>query len=286
MTLQAGQTWLLFGLCSLAAVLTGCWTAAASGIAVQPLVLNGIAWTVGAALAVGVTRIGARWTFMLLGLAVAVLLLSLVSAGLSGVHRWFAIGPLCMNAAELVLPLALAASAGLERSSLLRLLLPIAATIVAALQPDASQAVATAVESVVVLLTSNRPALVRVLLALVSGGAVIIAVLRPDPLAPVAQVEGVVLLAVRVSPVVACFGVTCIAGCVAAPLLLARGSRSSVRDAALSLTAYSGLAALAAAVGAFPVPLMGIAVSPILGAWLGLGGLMRVAATPQRRDVG
>ena len=58
MTLQAGQTWLLFGLCSLAAVLTGCWWAAASGIAVQPLMLNGVAWTVGAALAVGVTRIG------------------------------------------------------------------------------------------------------------------------------------------------------------------------------------------------------------------------------------
>jgi hypothetical protein len=91
-------------------------------------------------------------------------------------------------------------------------------------------------------------------------------------------VEGVVLLAARVSPVVACLGVACIAGSVAAPLLLARGSRPSVRDAALSLAAYSGLAALAPAAGAFPVPLMGIAVSPILGAWLGLGGLMRVAA--------
>jgi hypothetical protein len=280
LTQQARQTWLVFGFCSLGAVLTGCWSAAAFGIAAQPLVLNGVAWTVGAALAVGVTLIDARWTFALLGLAVAGLCLSLGSAGLSGVHRWFDVGPLRMNAAELFLPLALAVSAGLDRASRLRLLLPLAATIVAALQPDASQAVATAAASVVVLFTSSRSGLVRVVLALGSGVAVILAVLRPDPLAPVAQVEGVVLLAARVSPVVACFGVACIAGSVAAPWLLARDSRSSVRDAALSLTAYSALAALAAAVGAFPVPLMGIAVSPILGAWLGLGGLMRVAAPP------
>ena len=285
MTLQERQTWLLFGFCSLGAVLTGGWVAAVSGIAVQPLVLNGVAWTVGAALAFGVTRIGARWTVMLLGLAVAGLLFSLVSAGLSGVHRWVAIGPLRMNAAELVLPLALASSAGLDRSSLLRLLLPVAATIVAALQPDASQAVAAAAGGVVVLLASSRPAVLRVLLALVSGGSVIVAVLRPDPLDPVVQVEGIVRLAAGVSPVVACLGVACIAGSVAAPLLLARDTRSSLRDAALSLTAYSALAALAAAVGAFPVPLMGIAVSPILGAWLGLGGLLRVAATSQRSDV-
>ena len=284
MTLQARQTWLLFGVCSLGAVLTGCRSAAISGIAVRPLALNGAAWTVGATLAVGITRIGARWVFMLLGTTVAVLISSLISTGLSGVHRWFAIGPLRMNAAELVLPLALATSAGLDRSSRVRLLLPVAATIVAALQPDASQAVATAAASIVVLLTSNRSTLVRVLLALVSGVAVIVGLLRPDPLTPVAQVEGVLLLAARVSPVVACLGIACIVGSVAAPLVLTRNARPCVRDAALSLIVYSGLAALAPAVGAFPVPLMGIAVSPILGAWLGLGGLMRVAATSQRSN--
>jgi hypothetical protein len=277
-----GRTWLLFGLCSLAAVLTGCWSAAASGIRLGPLVSNFAALTVGAALAIGVARIGARWTSIWLVFAFAALLLSLVSAGLSNVHRWFAVGPLRINAAELVLPLALASCAGLDRSSLLRLLFPAAATVVLAFQPDASQAVATAAASAIMLLTSTRPLLARCLLGLVSVAAVIASVLRPDLLAPVAQVEGVVVLAARLSPIVAGFGVACIVGSGAAPLLLARAPRPSVRDAALTLTAYSAVAGLAPVVGAFPVPLMGIAVSPIIGAWLGLGGLMHVAATPGR----
>jgi hypothetical protein len=81
-----------------------------------------------------------------------------------------------------------------------------------------------------------------------------------------------------ISPIVAAFGVACIVGSGAAPLLMAQAPRSSVRDAALVLTAHSAVAGLAPLVGAFPVPLMGIAVSPILGAWLGLGGLTPVAA--------
>ena len=63
---RTGWTWLVFGFCSLLAVLIGCWSAAFAGVTIQPLALNVLAWTIGAALAVGATRIGARWTIILL----------------------------------------------------------------------------------------------------------------------------------------------------------------------------------------------------------------------------
>jgi hypothetical protein len=155
-----------------------------------------------------------------------------------------------------------------------------------ALQSDASQAVAVAAAGVIVLLTSSRPVEVKVAVALALSAAATVSVFRPDPLGPVEQVEGIVRLAVRISPAAAFLGIAAIAGTVAAPLALARDTVTPSRDAALTLATYSAVAALAPAVGAFPVPLMGIAISPILGAWLGIGALLQLASTSDRRVLG
>ena len=159
---------------------------------------------------------------------------------------------------------------------------PAVAAVLLALQPDASQAAAAAAASVVVLLTSSRSMGLKAAVGLVSIAAAAMSFLRPDHLAPVAQVEGIVILAAHVSPVVACLGIAAIVGSLAAPLLLVRDPDPRSRDAALALSAYSTLAALAPVVGAFPVPLMGMAVSPILGAWLGLGALLQLASADRR----
>ncbi|MFV4677353.1 hypothetical protein ACNJU9_21265, partial [Mycobacterium tuberculosis] len=112
--------------------------------------------------------------------------------------------------------------------------------------------------------------LIKALAALVSTLAVVVAELRPDPLAPVPEVEGIVRLAAAVAPILAVLGVAAIAGAVLTPLALARPRNAPVRDEALVLTTYFVVTALAPAFGAFPVPLMGMGISPILGAWLGL----------------
>jgi hypothetical protein len=276
----SGALWLLSGLLSLVAVLTGCWAAEVHGVPTQALALDMSAWVVGAALAASVARIRADLTLVWLALALAALVLTLFSLGLLGVHRWLATGPIRWNAAELLMPIALAACAGMRRESWLRLLFPLAAVVILALQPDASQASATAAASIVLLTTSKRPVFIRALVALATAIAVIVSALRPDPIGPVPQVEGIVLLAARLSPAVACLGVAAIAGGVLSPLWLACDPRHPARDSALVLTCYLALASLAPVVGAFPVPLMGIAVSPIIGFWLGLGWLMHIASPP------
>ena len=82
------------------------------------------------------------------------------------------------------------------------------------------------------------------------------------------EVEGIVGLAWDMSPVLAALAVLTLAGTTLAPLLAARS------PAACGLTTYLALCALAPAFGAFPVPLVGMGVSPVLGAWLGFGALM------------
>jgi len=153
------------------------------------------------------------------------------------------------NAAELLLP-----SAVVTLDS--QILLSFALLILLALQPDASQAVAFAGALIVTAIASGRfwfAASLAVVAAL--------SFVRPDTLAPVPEVEGIIALA---TPLQAAIAVLALAGTVVAPLLF----RS------YSLTIYLALCALAPLFGAFPVPLVGMGVSPILGAWLGFGALM------------
>jgi hypothetical protein len=264
--------WLLFAAFSLIAVLTGFWVAHLHGAPNRVWMMNLAAWAVGAALAVLMSRGGPRLVPAWPVVAFAALAATFVSPGLSGVHRWIGLGPLRLNAAELFLPATLA---GLTIRSWTTLVPTLAAAILLAVQPDASQAVALAASSMAALMMTGRVSPGRIAAALLVATTAVVACLRPDPLAPVPEVEGILQLAMAVSPVLAALAVLSLAGAVLSPLLLARsGASSAVRAAAVSLTTYLALSALAPALGAFPVPLVGMGVSPILGAWLGLGALM------------
>jgi hypothetical protein len=172
-----------------------------------------------------------------------------------------------LNAAELFLPMALVAWTGVAvRRRPLWLVVPVIA-IVLALQPDASQAVALAGAVIAVLLAQSLPHSFRLMAAVIPVAAAVMAVFRPDPLQPVPEVEGIIGLALETSPALA---VLTLAGAVLSPLAAAGASRA----AALGLSVYLALTALAPCLGAFPVPLVGMGVSPILGAWCGIGLLV------------
>jgi cell division protein FtsW (lipid II flippase) len=101
------QTFLIFGMCSLLAIAVGLAAANTIGVGRQALLLNIVVWVIGAALVASLSRVPSRLAFAWLALAAALLLLTLFSTGLSHVHRWFSIGPVRMNAAELMLPAAI-----------------------------------------------------------------------------------------------------------------------------------------------------------------------------------
>ncbi|CAN5682559.1 hypothetical protein BH24ACT22_BH24ACT22_02030 [soil metagenome] len=263
----------VFTILSFVAVATGCLAVALDGASAGAWLRNLTAWGVGVGVALAVSRFASPMFARIMIFAAPVgLLASLANPGQMGVHRWLDIGPVHANAAALLLPAFVVAIAGLLRDARWIWFAYAVCAVVLILQPDASQA--TAFAAAVLIVVGHLPVthFARIgLLVLVSSGAGI-AWLRPDPLTPVAEVEGIVGLAYAISPLIAVVAVIALSGTILSPVMIAaRPELSSVRTAALALSAYFVLSALTPLFGAFPVPLVGIAMSPVIGFWLGVG---------------
>lgn len=267
-----------FGLLSLLTVAIGCAIAAAHGVGAGSWARNLVAWGVGAAAAFVVARRPAILPGFL-SAAAASLAVTLLNAPVDGVHRWIDVGPLHINAAAALLPAAIVALAVLRERRWSWLA---AAAILGLLvvQPDASQATAFGAGLLVVLASLRAPAAVRAGGAAATVLAVAAAWLRPDPLAPVPEVEEIIGLAWAWSPVAAAAAVALLASTALWPLRMAVADEPA-KVAALALAACCVVTALAPMFGAFPVPLVGVGMSAILGFWLGAGAL---AAAHQSGD--
>ena len=253
----------LFGLLSLSAVGVGCAVAQASGVPIALWARNPVAWAVGVALAVGLAAgAGARTELGLLAAAPIGLAATFLSADLQGVHRWVDLGPLHLNVAQALLPPAIVAMTA--RAEAWRWLVAAAVMVLLVLQPDASQATAWGGALAVLIVMSPGQSWAKAGGFLGLAAVIALAWSRPDPLAPVAEVEEIMRLAWAVSPLAAVAAWATLAGA----CLSLGGSRT---PAALALAAYAVLAALMPLVGWFPVPLVGMTMSPIIGLWLGAG---------------
>lgn len=223
---------------------------------------NAAAWVIGAMLAWLLARVPpARLYPALLLIAPLIVLASLIGPGQSGVHRWIALGPFRWNAAFLCLPAATVAIAAMARSgSRLAWLSAAALQLALCFQPDASQATAFAAAMIVTVVTTKAAMATRLTASLAFAVGAIVACTRPDPLQPVPEVEGIIALAYAHSPVTAVISVAALAAVIASP-------------PSLALAVYFLICAIAPLFGAFPVPLVGMGMSPILGFWLGYGVL-------------
>jgi hypothetical protein len=230
--------------------------------------VNLAAWVVGLGAAAATSRatFGRWWP----ALALIGVIATFLFTGMSGVHRWIGLGPVRLNAAELLLPVAVVALP--SDKGLVSVVLAALILVALALQPDASQAVAFAGGGIAAFAASGNRGCGWI--AAVFAAIAALSFVRPDPLAPMPEVEGIVALAFAMSPAIAALAVTALAATSVAPLAAARS------PSAWGLTAYLLLSALAPMFGNVPVPLVGMGVSTILGAWLGFGALMGAMRRP------
>jgi hypothetical protein len=246
-----------------------------AGVPAGVWIRNPASWLVGAAAGLALAAwAGRRASLAFATLAPLGLAATFLFPGQDGVHRWVDLGPLHVNAAQVLLPPALVVWLQSGRRGAW-----VAAALLALLvaQPDASQATALAGALIVAMVLGQERRGERaglVVFALLAAG---LAWLRPDPLAPVAEVEEIMALAWTASPLLAVAAWTTMLGANAA-----FAWAPNARPAGLAFAAYGLLAALAPVVGAFPVPLVSMAMSPIVGLWLGAGML----AASVRRGVG
>ncbi|NJC41919.1 cell division protein FtsW (lipid II flippase) [Brevundimonas alba] len=261
---------LFYGLLSLAAVAAGCAICAMADVPTGSWLRNLVAWAVGFALAGALAALaGRRTSAVFLVVALLVVLASLFGPPQQGVHRWLDVGPLHINVAFIVLPMAVVALSW--RVGRLWVWAPaLGVQALLAVQPDASQAAAFGIALAIVAVRSASPVWVRIGVPVTSLALAVIAWLRPDPLEAVPEVEEIVALGFSVSPLLAIAGVILTIAAVLAPTVAARRTPDAA-SAGLALSGYMFATAATTVSGAFPMPLLGIGMSPIVGFWLGVG---------------
>tara|TARA_R110002124_G_scaffold74736_3_gene200618 strand:- start:756 stop:1637 length:882 start_codon:yes stop_codon:yes gene_type:complete len=261
----------IYGLLALLTVALGCLVCALSGVPTGSWLRNLIAWGVGAAAAGGLAlTAGRRTALVLLGVAVVGLGASLAGMPQDGVHRWLDIGPLHINVAFIVLPAAVVAVAwNRERLWVWGLAIGLMGLLV--LQPDASQATALGLALGVIAVRAPLSTRARFGIIGITTALLVAAWLRPDPLEAIPEVEGIVMLAAAVTPGLALLAVGMLIATALAPALVARTSGGGGQTGGLALSAYCLATVGTPLFGAFPVPLLGIGMSPVFGFWLGVG---------------
>jgi hypothetical protein len=264
---QRNALW-TFGLASLLAITLGAVVMAQAEISGGIWVRNPIAWLVAGAGAILLARRvwASGWTLLA---AMIIIALTFLGPAQEGVHRWLGLGPIQLNGAALVLPLAIV---GFERAD--RMLAAISFVLIFALlawQPDISQLAGFALAAIVLSITRfGWPGLgLSVALA---ATAIAVCLSRPDPLEPVAHVEGIFALAWSQSPVTAVAMGASLAAAALAPLIIWLAHPLGMVTP-LALSAYLIVTALAPFFGAYPVPLAGYGLSFVVGWWLGIAAL-------------
>jgi hypothetical protein len=263
---------LIFAVASLIAVALGAAILAATGLPPGTWIRNPIAWLVGLGLATGLM-------FLRGSLPLARVILVLAFVGVAGtflakaqseVHRWIDLGPLHINVAGLFLPPAVVALAFCGIWSRIGFAFVVAMAGLLVLQPDASQATSFLV-AVIILLAGSAASSAR-RLATIAAALLVAAIswFRPDPLHPVAEVEGIFKLAFAISPLLAAAAALALTAASLAPLCIRDGVGTAHRIAALALSGYFICAGVCPLFGAFPVPLVGLGMSFPLGYWLGM----------------
>lgn len=267
-----------FAIASLLAVGAGCAVAVSAGFGNAKWAPNALAWMIGASLSRPVARIRPEPLFRaVLLLTPLALLIGLFSPGVSGVHRWIALGPLHWNVAFLCLPAATVAFAAFARngSRWTWWAAPVIQAVLC-LQPDASQATAFAAAGIAGLLAARSRGRSPFAAGLSLALAAVFAWTRPDPLAPLPEVEGIIRLASAQSTAMAALCIASLAAVTASPLFARNLACADAGPPALALFVYFLTSSLMPLFSAFPVPLVGMGMSPILGFWLGISALMTV----------
>ncbi|MCA1600948.1 MAG: hypothetical protein LC776_04665 [Acidobacteria bacterium] len=266
------RAFVVFAVASLIAIASGAATLAATGLPPGSWIRNPIAWLLGLVLATGLMLLRGSLPLsrVILGVAFVAVAGTFLAPAQNGVHRWIDVGPLHVNVAALLLPPAAVALAfcGIWSRTGLTFVAAMAALLV--LQPDASQATSFLVAVIILLAGSTAPRARRLTAMAAAVLVAAIAWSRPDPLQPVAEVEGIFPLAFAVSPLLAATAALALTAVSFAPLCIRNAAGAPHRIAALALSGYFISAAVCPALGAFPVPLVGLGMSFPVGYWLGL----------------
>lgn len=268
---RARSVLIILGGLSLVAVIAGVAVCYLSGIPAVVWARNLIAWLIGGVGACVLWR-GGVWLLPVVLVFTALLVGgSFFGPEQMGIHRWINAGPVSLNVAMLTLPAALLSLVWLDQKSVWPWAVVLAITLMLAMQPDRSQAAAFGTSVVWLAARSAQRSSLRIVVALVTVPAIAGAWLQPDPLLPVPEVEQILSLAYTLSPVLAVLALVSLLLFSIAPAFALRNGDARIRRAGEALTIYFLICTAMPFAGAYPVPLVGMGMSSILGGWFAVG---------------
>ncbi len=200
--------------------------------------------------------------------AILLLLATLMSEGMQGVHRWIRVGPLAIHPASLAIPILLVELHRILLQARLAVAFGVMLTTAAvlAMQPDAGQATAFAGSCIVLLIleAKRKPLATAGMLALVLIAALSFS--KSDPLAPVAHVEEI---ATRIAEQGTFWNACVVIALTLLVIPFVVRTPKVARIAGLAVAVYVALVTSASYWGNFPVPVLGYGMSPIIGYFAG-----------------
>jgi cell division protein FtsW (lipid II flippase) len=224
-----------------------------------------------------------RLQLWVLAIVAFALLAPIFFATQPGPHRWVALGPIRLYVASFVLPMGLLCLTEWPNSRrVIRTLWILVVALTLAAQPDAAQATAFSIAALFALLRTGGSTPTKLLVLAGLSASLGWAWSQPDPLEPVAHVEGVLALAAR-------HGVWALIAAlisIAIPILvLVRQSQRLGCPGLAVVAVYYAVIYVFASIQITPMPFLGFGASPILGYFGMVLLLSRVSTKTLRKPV-
>jgi len=206
-------------------------------------------------------------TFILISLFF--LIITLISPGINGVHRWVSIGIVKFNVSFIVLPMMIIELWKISQLKGLGLtvVLTLAISILLAIQPDASQLTGFAIPMMVMLCSRLDKHHLRTFIVGILTILIIISWVFLDDLPAVAYVEKIVSLLANMGLMWFIVGVISLA-LLPMPFILFPPKNFKLPSICVGL--YFMIILLSTLFGNFPIPLMGYGISPIIGYYISI----------------
>ncbi len=208
-----------------------------------------------------------RGTFILISLLL--LILTLISPGMNGVHRWVSVGIIKFNVSFIVLPIMIVELWKMSQIKGLRFtaVITVAISTLLAIQPDASQLTGFAIPMMVMLCSKADKQRLRTFIVGILTILIIFSWMFLDNLPAVAHVERIVSLLANMGLMWLIIGIISLA---ILPIPFILFPPKSLKLPSICVGLYFIIILVSTLFGNFPVPLMGYGISPIIGYYISI----------------
>lgn len=202
-------------------------------------------------------------------ISILFILLTFISAGMEGVHRWVSVGIIRFNVSMIVLPIIIISTWRLLQANQLwvAVITTLAVAILMLVQPDASQLTGFTIPMMVLLYNKLDKKLLSLFTLGILTVLIILSWVFLDNLPAVAYVEEIVGLLANMGLLWLVLGVISLV-ILPVPFILFPPKNLKLPSVCLGL--YFIIILISTLFGNFPVPLMGYGISPIIGYFISI----------------